>query len=88
MPLAWYNPYPIVPPFDWRLMDSVNLEEEAVLENRDYSLWNKTPLLYNFYLKGKRNIAEGNANGAYRLHHPDQQRGQCRCDRSCQQPPG
>ena len=64
-PLAWYNPYPIVPPIDWHLMDAVNLEEDAVLENLDYSMWNKTPLLFNFYLKGKRNMAEAMAAAPY-----------------------
>ena len=55
--LSWYNPYPVIPGFSWTLMQSVNLEEDAALHTIDYMQKNKTAMLYNFYLKGKRNMA-------------------------------
>lgn len=62
-PLAWYNPYPVIPGFRWTLMQSVNLEQDAALHTIDYIQKNKSALLYNFYLKGKRNMATATDKG-------------------------
>jgi len=53
---SWFNPLPITVPFTWRLMDAVNLEEDALRISLDYLAQNKDELLYNFYLKGKTNM--------------------------------
>jgi Zinc carboxypeptidase len=55
---TWYNPAPIKPPFPWKLMDAVNLEEDALRLSLGYAQQNKEELLYNFYLKGKRNMEQ------------------------------
>jgi hypothetical protein len=63
MALSWYNPYPVIPGFTWTLMQAVNLEEDAALHTIDYMQKNKMAMLYNFYLKGKRNMATATGTG-------------------------
>jgi hypothetical protein len=62
---AWYNPAPITVPFTWRLMDAVNLEEDALRISLDYLAQNKDDLLYNFYLKGKLNMQKAASEPPY-----------------------
>jgi hypothetical protein len=52
---TWYNPLPYTVPLTWRLMDAVNLEEDALLNDLTYTARNKDNLVYNFYVKGKTN---------------------------------
>jgi hypothetical protein len=65
MDLAWYNPYPVIPGFSWTLAQSMNLEEDAVMQTLDYMAKNKTAMLYNFYQKGLRNLAEASGTAPY-----------------------
>lgn len=60
-PRSWFNPYPLTEeflPLDWHLMDAVNLEEDAIKLDLEYAVENKAQLLYNFYMKGKRNMEQ------------------------------
>jgi hypothetical protein len=62
---SWYNPFPIVVPFTWHLMDAVNLEEDALKNDLSYTVDHKDELLYNFYLKGKLNMAKASSEPPY-----------------------
>ena len=62
---SWYNPAPITVPFTWKLMDAVNLEEDALKLSLGYLQQNKDELLYNFYLKGKRNMEKAISEPPY-----------------------
>jgi hypothetical protein len=54
---SWFNPNPITElPFEWTLMDAVNMVEAALMNDLEYTLINKDDLLYNFYMKGKQNM--------------------------------
>jgi hypothetical protein len=62
---AWYNPAPFAVPFTWRLMDAVNLEEDALRISLDYLATNKDEFLYNFYLKGKLSMQKAASEPPY-----------------------
>ena len=62
---SWYNPAPFTPGFTWRLMDAVNLEEDAIRLKLGYLAQNKDDLLYNFYLKGKLNLQKSASESPY-----------------------
>lgn len=62
---SWYNPAPFTVPFTWRLMDAVNLEEDALKSSLGYMANNKDTLLYNYYLKGKMNMQKAAGEPPY-----------------------
>ena len=62
---TWYNPLPYTVPFTWRLMDAVNLEEDAILNDLTYTARNKDSLVYNFYVKGKTNMLKAMSTAPY-----------------------
>ena len=62
---SWFNPAPITVPFTWRLMDAVNLEEDALKLSLGYMAQNKDELLYNFYLKGKMGMQKAASEPPY-----------------------
>jgi hypothetical protein len=66
---TWYNPAPytasVSSPLIWRLADAVNFEEDALKFELDYLMQNKTDLLYNFYVKGKTNMAKSAGTAPY-----------------------
>ena len=62
---AWYNPAPITVPFTWRLIDAVNLEEDALRLSLEFLAQNKDEFLYNFYLKGKLNMQKAASEPPY-----------------------
>jgi hypothetical protein len=62
---SWFNPAPITVPFTWRLMDAVNLEEDALHASLGYMANNKDTLLYNYYLKGKLNMQKAAGGPPY-----------------------
>ncbi len=62
---AWYNPAPYTVPFTWRLIDAVNLEEDALRISLEYLAQNKDELLYNFYLKGKLSMEKAASESPY-----------------------
>ena len=67
---SWYNPAPYTPGFTWRLMDAVNLEEDAIRLKLGYLAQNKDDLLYNFYLKGKLNYQKSAGEPPYAFMIP------------------
>jgi len=67
---SWYNPAPYTPGFTWRLMDAVNLEEDAIRQKLGYLAQNKDELLYNFYLKGKLNYQKSASESPYAFMIP------------------
>ncbi len=67
---SWYNPAPYTPGFTWRLMDAVNLEEDAIRLKLGYLAQNKDDLLYNFYLKGKLNYQKSASEPPYAFMIP------------------
>jgi hypothetical protein len=62
---AWYNPAPYTPGFTWRLMDAVNMEEDALMLSLGYTVKNKNELLYNFYLKGRNSYQKASTEPPY-----------------------
>ena len=46
-------------------MDAVNLEEDAIRNDLNYTLANKDDLLMNFYLKGKTNMQKAASEAPY-----------------------
>ena len=67
---SWYNPAPYTPGFTWRLIDAVNLEEDAIRLKLGYLAQNKDDLLYNFYLKGKLNYQKSAGEPPYAFMIP------------------
>jgi hypothetical protein len=55
---TWFNPQPYAVPLPWRLIDAMNLQKDAIKNSLTWTLRNKHDLLYNFYLKGKTNMAK------------------------------
>ena len=62
---SWFNPAPYTPGFTWRLLDAMNLEEDAIRLKLGYLAQNKEELLYNFYLKGKLNYQKSAGEAPY-----------------------
>jgi hypothetical protein len=62
---TWYNPLPYTVPITWHLMDAVNLEQDALLNDLTYTANNKDNLIYNFYLKGKTNMQKAMSQAPY-----------------------
>jgi hypothetical protein len=62
---TWFNPYPYFAPFEWHLIDAVNLEKEAIKHSFTYVARNKVDWLYNFYLKGKTHAEEAAGAAPY-----------------------
>ncbi len=62
---SWYNPLPYTVPFTWRLMDAVNLEDDALHNDLTYTARNKDGLVYNFYVKGKTNMQKAVGTSPY-----------------------
>ncbi|MBZ5495370.1 MAG: hypothetical protein LAP85_03135 [Acidobacteriia bacterium] len=55
---TWFNPQPYTVPLQWRLIDAVNLQKDAIKNSLTWMMRNKNDLLFNFYLKGKNNMAK------------------------------
>lgn len=62
---TWYNPLPYTVPLPWRLIDAVNLEEDAIRNDLTYTSKNKDMLLYNFYMKAKTNMQKATSAAPY-----------------------
>ncbi len=62
---TWWDPAPYVGGVRWDLIDAVNLEEDAIKNDLDYTLDHKDELLMNFYLKGKTNMAKASGEAPY-----------------------
>ncbi len=69
---TWWDPAPYSAGYSpsgdgkWHLMDAVNLEEDAIKNDLDYTLDHKDELLMNFYLKGKTNMAKASGEAPMR----------------------
>jgi hypothetical protein len=62
---TWFNPQPYAVPLPWRLIDAVNIQKDAVKNSLTWTLRNKNDLLFNFYLKGKTNMAKASGEAPY-----------------------
>jgi hypothetical protein len=62
---TWWDPAPYVGGVRWDLIDAVNLEEDAIRNDLDYTLDHKDELLLNFYLKGKTNMQKASGEAPY-----------------------
>lgn len=62
---TWFNPQPYTVPLQWRLIDAVNLQKDAIRNSLTWTMRNKNDLLYNFYLKGKMNMAKAAAESPF-----------------------
>jgi hypothetical protein len=62
---TWWDPAPYVGGVRWDLIDAVNMEEDAIKNDLDYTLAHKDELLMNFYLKGKTNMAKASGEAPY-----------------------
>jgi len=62
---TWFNPQPYTVPLQWRLIDALNIQKDAVKNSLTWTMRNKEDLLYNFYLKGRTNMAKAAAEPPY-----------------------
>ncbi len=62
---TWWDPAPYIPGVRWDLIDAVNLEEDAIKNDLDYTLDHKDELLMNFYMKGKTNMQKASGEAPY-----------------------
>ncbi len=62
---TWFNPQPYSVPLQWRLIDAVNLQKDAIRNSLTWTMRNKDDLLYDFYLKGKTNMAKAGGEAPY-----------------------
>ena len=62
---TWFNPQPYTVPLQWRLIDAMNLQKDAIKNSLTWTTRNKDDLLYNFYLKGKNNMAKATGEAPY-----------------------
>lgn len=62
---TWFNPQPYAVPLPWRLIDAVNLQKDAIRHSLTWTTRNKDDLLYNFYLKGKTNMAKATTESPF-----------------------
>ena len=59
----WYRPNPPLPKIKWGPRNNVNMQQSALLFALQYVARNKETLLENYYLKNKRAVARGKAEG-------------------------
>jgi hypothetical protein len=69
---TWFNPQPYTVPLPWKLIDAVNLQKDAIRNALTWTMRNKSDLLYNFYLKGKTNMAKAAGEAPYAFVIPAQ----------------
>ena len=62
---TWFNPQPYTVPMPWRLIDALHLQKDAIRNSLTWTARNKNDLLYNFYLKGKTNMAKAGTETPY-----------------------
>ncbi len=62
---TWFNPQPYTVPLQWRLIDAVNIQKDAIRNSLIWTVRNKEDLLYNFYLKGKTNMSKAAGESPY-----------------------
>ncbi len=55
---TWFNPQPYTVPMQWRLIDALNIQKDAVKNSLTWTMRNREDLLYNFYMKGKTNMSK------------------------------
>ena len=60
---TWFRPNPPLPRVKWSLRNNVNLAQSGILLAMNYVANNKDRFLNNFYLKSKRSVAKGRAEG-------------------------
>lgn len=60
---TWFRPNPPLPRVKWSLRNNVNLSQSGILLAMNYVANNKDRFLNNFYLKSKRSVAKGRAEG-------------------------
>jgi len=60
---TWFRPNPPLPRVKWSLRNNVNLAQSGIILAMNYVANNKERFLNNFYLKSKRSVAKGRAEG-------------------------